>query len=155
MLKVTQDLALRGNIHKVFGKILVSIPLKREHERITIYTIDVKSIEVNGKRLSFDHDLLKNKTGHWGRTKIKNVIPYTLLEASIYKALVRAFSEKAKKRKAVYPFTDCFSYKSFGGKSLLGKEIPVISLVLGGGAKWKGEALLKAFSKALITQVGY
>lgn len=27
MLKVTQDLALRGNIHKVFGKILVSIPL--------------------------------------------------------------------------------------------------------------------------------
>jgi len=26
---------------------------------------------------------------------------------------------------------------------------------LGGGAKWKGEALLKEFSKALITQVGY
>ncbi|KAF3529370.1 hypothetical protein DY000_02043524 [Brassica cretica] len=51
-------------------------------------------------------------------------------------SLVRAFSQKAKKRKAVYPFTDCFSYKSFGGKSLLGKETPVISLVLGGGAKW-------------------
>uniref|UniRef100_A0A0D3AEP0 Peptidase A1 domain-containing protein n=2 Tax=Brassica oleracea var. oleracea TaxID=109376 RepID=A0A0D3AEP0_BRAOL len=121
--------------------LLVSTPLISNRETIEHgedynYFIDVKSIEVNGKRLSFDHDLLKNKTGHWGRTKIKNVIPYTLLEASIYKALVRAFSEKAKKRKAVYPFTDCFSYKSFGRKSLLGKETPVISLVLGGGAKW-------------------
>ncbi|KAL0719648.1 hypothetical protein Bca4012_068972 [Brassica carinata] len=121
--------------------LLVSTPLISNRETIEHgedynYFIDVKSIEVNGKRLSFDHELLKNKTGHWGRTKIKNVIPYTLLEASIYNALVTAFSEKAKKLKAVYPFTDCFSYKSFGGKSLLGKETPVISLVLGGGAKW-------------------
>ncbi|KAH0944003.1 hypothetical protein HID58_003640 [Brassica napus] len=121
--------------------LLVSTPLisnreTKEHGEDYNYFIDVKSIEVNGKRLSFDHDLLKNKRGHWGRTKIKNVIPYTLLEAYIYKALVRAFSEKTKKRKAVYPFTDCFSYKSFGEKSLLGKETPVISLVLGEGAKW-------------------
>ncbi|KAG2318064.1 hypothetical protein Bca52824_021186 [Brassica carinata] len=43
---------------------------------------------------------------------------------------------KAKKRKAVYPFSDCFSSKSFGVKSLLEKEVPVISLVLGGGVKW-------------------
>ncbi|KAJ0244202.1 hypothetical protein HA466_0188740 [Hirschfeldia incana] len=126
---------------KNFKGLLVSTPLISNRETIAHgedynYFIDVKSIEVNGKRLSFDHDLLKNKTGHWGRTKIKNVIPYTLLEGSIYKALVGAFSEKAKKQKAVYPFTDCFSYKSFGGKSLLGKETPVISLVLGGGAKW-------------------
>ncbi|CAN6992062.1 unnamed protein product [Brassica rapa subsp. trilocularis] len=116
--------------------LLVSTPLisnreTKEHGEDYNYFIDVKSIEVNGKRLSFDHDLLKNKRGHWGRTKI-----YTLLEAYIYKALVRAFSEKTKKRKAVYPFTDCFSYKSFGEKSLLGKETPVISLVLGEGAKW-------------------
>ncbi|CAH8389497.1 unnamed protein product [Eruca vesicaria subsp. sativa] len=121
--------------------LLVSTPLISNRETIEHgedynYFIDVKSIEVNGMRLSFDHDLLSNKTGHWGRTKIKNVIPYTLLEASIYKALVNAFSGKAKKQKAVYPFTDCFSYKSFGGKSLLGKETPVISLVLGGGVKW-------------------
>ncbi|WZZ32948.1 hypothetical protein YC2023_016349 [Brassica napus] len=50
-------------------------------------------------------------------------------------ALVKAFVRKAQ-RKAVYPFRDCFSYKSFGGKSLLGKKTPVISFVLGGGAKW-------------------
>ncbi|KAJ4885841.1 Eukaryotic aspartyl protease family protein [Raphanus sativus] len=65
-----------------------------------------------------------------------SLIPYGLLETSIYKSLVKAFAGKAKKRKAVAPFTDCFSYKSFGGKSLLDKEIPVISLVMGGGAKW-------------------
>ncbi|KAF8106603.1 hypothetical protein N665_0137s0054 [Sinapis alba] len=126
---------------KDFKGLLVSTPLISNRETIEHgedynYFIDVKSIEVNGKSLSFDHELLKNKTGHWGRTKIKNVIPYTLLEGSIYKALVEAFSEKAKKQNPVYPFTDCFSYKSFGGKSLLGKETPVISLVLGGGAKW-------------------
>nr|VDD52985.1 unnamed protein product [Brassica oleracea] len=77
-----------------------------------------------------------DSTSHWGGTKISNIIPYTLLETSIYKALAKAFVGKAQKRKAIYPFTDCFSYKSFGGKSLLEKEVPVISLVLGGGAKW-------------------
>nr|VDC77731.1 unnamed protein product [Brassica rapa] len=48
-----------------------------------------------------------DSTSHWGGTKI----PYTLLETSIYKALVKAFVGKAQKRKAVYPFTDCFSLK--------------------------------------------
>ncbi|XP_048608151.1 probable aspartic proteinase GIP1 [Brassica napus] len=56
-------------------------------------------------------------------------------KTSIYKALVKAFVRKAQ-RKAVYPFRDCFSYKSFGGKSFLGKKTPVINFVLGGGAKW-------------------
>ncbi|CAH8389502.1 unnamed protein product [Eruca vesicaria subsp. sativa] len=115
---------------------LVSIPETREHGEDNYY-IDVKSIEVNGKKLSFNQDLLTfNKTSHYGGTKISNIIPYTLLDSSIYKALVEAFAGKAKKRKAMYPFSDCFSYKSFGGKSLLGEETPVISLVLGGAAKW-------------------
>ncbi|KAL0857798.1 hypothetical protein Bca101_062952 [Brassica carinata] len=115
---------------------LVSIPETREHGEDNYY-IDVKSIEVNGKKLSFNQDLLTfNKTSHYGGTKISNIIPYTLLDTSIYKALVKAFAGKAKKRKAVYPFSDCFSSKSFGVKSLLEKEVPVISLVLGGGVKW-------------------
>lgn len=116
---------------------LVSIPETREHGEDNYY-IDVKSIEVNGETLSFNHNLLTfNKTSHYGGTKISNLIPYTLLETSIYKALVKAFAGNAKKRRAVYPFSDCFSYKSFGGKSFLEKETPVISLVLGGGVKWK------------------
>ncbi|CAN6926497.1 unnamed protein product [Brassica oleracea] len=69
-------------------------------------------------------------------TKISNIIPYTHLETSIYKALAKAFVGKAQKRKAVYPFADCFSYKNFGGKSPMEKETPVISLVLAGGVKW-------------------
>ncbi|KAF3603591.1 hypothetical protein Bca4012_091091 [Brassica carinata] len=71
-----------------------------------------------------------------GGTKISNIIPYTHLETSIYKALAKAFVGKAQKRKAVYPFADCFSYKNFGGKSPMEKETPVISLVLAGGVKW-------------------
>ncbi|CAN6921585.1 unnamed protein product [Brassica oleracea] len=131
---------LRPNRKDVSGLLvstpLVSIPETRERGEDNYY-IDVKSIQVNGKKLSFNHDLLTfNKTSHWGGSKISNIIPYTLLETSIYKALAKAFVGKAQKRKAIYPFTDCFSYKSFGGKSLLEKEVPVISLVLGGGAKW-------------------
>ncbi|KAF3541369.1 hypothetical protein F2Q69_00020295 [Brassica cretica] len=63
------------------------------------------------------------------------LLPPDHRDTSIYRALVKAFVGKAQ-RKAVYPFRDCFSYKSFGGKSLLGKKTPVISFVLGGGAKW-------------------
>ncbi|CAH8389496.1 unnamed protein product [Eruca vesicaria subsp. sativa] len=112
-------------------ELLVSTPLMWEHRHITSYTIDVTSIEVNGKRVASN----SNK-GPWGPALVGKSIPYTRLHNSIYKALVKAFAGKAQKRKAMAPFTDCFSYKSFGGKTLLGKEIPVISLVLGGGAKW-------------------
>ncbi|KAF8106602.1 hypothetical protein N665_0137s0053 [Sinapis alba] len=122
--------------YKIPFKVALCLPSTREHGEDNYY-IDVKSIQVNGKKLSFNHELLTfNKTSHYGGTKISNIIPYTLLDTSIYKALVEAFAGKAKKRKAVYPFSDCFSYKSFGGKSLLEKEVPMISLVLGGGAKW-------------------
>lgn len=82
--------------------LLVSIPLKREHERITIYTIDVKSIEVNGKKVASN----SNK-GPWGPALVGKSIPYTRLYTSIYKALVKAFSAKAKKRNVVAPFTNC------------------------------------------------
>ncbi|KAH0904958.1 hypothetical protein HID58_044461 [Brassica napus] len=136
--------------------LLVSIPLKREHERITIYTIDVKSIEVNGKKVASN----SNK-GPWGPALVGKSIPYTRLCTSIYKALVKAFSAKAKKRNVVAPFTNCFSYKSFGGKTLLGKKIPVISLVLGGGAKWDiygpnsaGEAIEEGYNEVYPIEIG-
>ncbi|KAG2281310.1 hypothetical protein Bca4012_049785 [Brassica carinata] len=90
------------------GRLLVSTPLVSIPENgVDNYYIDVKSIEVNGNKLSFNQDFLTfNKTTHWRGTKISSIIPYTLF------------------------------YKSFGGKSLLGKKTPVISFVLGGGAKW-------------------
>ena len=112
--------------------LMVSTPLmKLKHEPITIYAIDVQSIDVNGKKVAS----IKN-SGPWGNALIGRPFPYTSLETSVYDALVKTFAEKAHKTNAVAPFTNCFSYESFGGKSLLGKEVPVISLVLGGGAKW-------------------
>ncbi|KAF8106604.1 hypothetical protein N665_0137s0055 [Sinapis alba] len=111
--------------------LLVSTPMMWAHEHVTSYTIDVTSIEVNGKRVAS-----KNNKGPWEPALIGKSIPYSRLDSSIYDPLVKAFAEKAQKVNAVLPFTDCFSYKSFGGKSLLEKEVPVISLVLGGGAKW-------------------
>ncbi|VVA96655.1 unnamed protein product [Arabis nemorensis] len=58
---------------------LVPIPETREHGEDNYY-IDVKSIQVNGETLSFNHNLLTfNKTSHHGGTKINNLTPYTLI----------------------------------------------------------------------------
>ncbi|XP_010492955.1 PREDICTED: basic 7S globulin-like [Camelina sativa] len=86
------------------------------------YLIDVKSIQIGGKNVPILH----------GATKISTLAPYTVLETSIYKALVTDFFGNAKMAKApaVKPFGACFS--SNGGRGA-----PVIDLVLSGGAKWR------------------
>lgn len=86
------------------------------------YLIDVKSIQVGGTTIPILHEA----------TKISTMAPYTVLQTSIYKALLTAFAQNAKIRKApaVKPFGACF--RSNGGHG-----VPVIDLVLYGGAKWR------------------
>ncbi|KAL0823744.1 hypothetical protein Bca101_047421 [Brassica carinata] len=86
------------------------------------YLIDVKSIQISGKTVPILN----------GATKICTLTPYTVLHTSIYKALVTAFvgTTKMAKAPAVKPFGACFL--SNGGRA-----VPVIDLVLGGGAKWR------------------
>lgn len=90
------------------------------------YFIYVKSIQVGGKVVHIDISILN------GGTKISTMDPYTILHTSIYKALVTAFvgTSKLAKASAVKPFGACFSSKGLG-------RVPVIDLVLSGGAKWK------------------
>ncbi|CAN6848474.1 unnamed protein product, partial [Brassica oleracea] len=84
--------------------------------------IDVKSIQIGGKTVPILN----------GATKICTQTPYTVLHTSIYNALVTAFigTTKMAKVPAVKPFGACFL--SNGGRA-----VPVIDLVLGGGAKWR------------------
>ncbi|XP_031276616.1 probable aspartic proteinase GIP2 [Pistacia vera] len=51
------------------------------------YFIDVKSIKIDGKFVSFNTSLLSIDKEGMGGTKLSTVTPYTILHAAIYKAL--------------------------------------------------------------------
>ncbi|EFH50189.1 hypothetical protein ARALYDRAFT_488794 [Arabidopsis lyrata subsp. lyrata] len=104
-----------------FGSIFASTPLIAS-DKSGEYLIDVKSIQIGGKTVPILH----------GTTKISTLAPYTVLQTSIYKALLTAFAGSAKiaKAPAVKPFGACF--RSNGGRG-----VPVIDLLVRGGAKWR------------------
>lgn len=106
---------------KDVSKIFASTPLIAS-DKSGEYLIDVKSIQIGGKTVPILH----------GTTKISTLAPYTVLQTSIYKALLTAFAGSAKiaKAPAVKPFGACFS--SNGGRG-----VPVIDLLVRGGAKWR------------------
>ncbi|OMO77729.1 Peptidase A1 [Corchorus capsularis] len=99
------------------------------------YFIGVKSIKVNEKAVSVNTTLLSfdNSEGVGG-TKISTVDPYTVLEASIFKAVTDAFVKEAAAMNitrvaAVAPFEVCFSSKNILS-TRLGPAVPSIDLVL-------------------------
>ncbi|KAK3019838.1 hypothetical protein RJ639_004083 [Escallonia herrerae] len=98
------------------------------------YFIGVKSIHVDRKHVSFKESLLSiNKKGIGG-TKLSTLAPYTILQTSIYKALVKDFVKTAASRKikrvtSVAPFGACFSSKTIAS-SQTGPAVPVIQLQL-------------------------
>ncbi|CAH8313613.1 unnamed protein product [Eruca vesicaria subsp. sativa] len=92
------------------------------------YFIDVMSIEIAGNVVTFG---MKRR----GNAMICTLAPYTVLQGTIYKALVRYFAREAKMLRVanVKPFDACFSSKGMGVKAV----VPVIDLVVKGGAKWR------------------
>lgn len=93
------------------------------------YFIHVKSIEIAGKNVPLD-----NKSR--GNALICTLAPYTVLQTSTYKAIVRVFVREAKLLRVakVKPFEACFSSKGMG---MSAAAVPVIDLVVNGGAKWR------------------
>ncbi|KAK1380120.1 hypothetical protein POM88_026864 [Heracleum sosnowskyi] len=95
------------------------------------YFIGVKSIEINQKVVRINPTLLSiNATGHGG-TKISTLDKYTVLETSIYKAVVNAFVKELNVPRvpSVAPFGACFSTKNIG-TAYTGPAVPTIDLVL-------------------------
>ncbi|XP_010456587.1 PREDICTED: aspartyl protease AED1-like [Camelina sativa] len=92
------------------------------------YFIDVKSIEIAGKNVSLDK---KSR----GNAMICTLAPYTILQTSTYKAMVREFVREAKLLRVakVKPFEACFNSKGMESAA----AVPVIDLVVNGGAKWR------------------
>ncbi|MQM08403.1 hypothetical protein Taro_041259 [Colocasia esculenta] len=101
------------------------------------YFIGVTSVRINEKVVPLNATLLSidKKTGVGG-TKISTVVPYTVLETSIYRAVTEAFTREASssgmaKVAPVAPFGACFDGKSMGfGRE--GAEVPTVDLVLQG-----------------------
>ncbi|KAL4024932.1 hypothetical protein IC575_013305 [Cucumis melo] len=101
-------------------------------EKSTEYFIGVTSIVVNSKPVPLNTTLLKIDSNGNGGTKISTVNPFTVLESSIYKALVKAFTtevSKVPRVAAVAPFEVCYNSKSFPS-TRLGAGVPTIDLVL-------------------------
>ncbi|KAJ9550693.1 hypothetical protein OSB04_014738 [Centaurea solstitialis] len=97
------------------------------------YFIGVKSIKINEKRVSINESLLSIDAEGYGGTTISTVHPYTVLESSIYRAVVDAFvkamPKNVEKVSNVSPFGACFSSKNIGS-TRLGPAVPSIDLVL-------------------------
>ncbi|XP_028804164.1 basic 7S globulin 2-like [Neltuma alba] len=105
------------------------------------YFIGVKSIKIDQKVVpNINSTLLSiNKEG-FGGTKISTVNPYTVLEASTFKAVTEAFISASAARNitrvgGVAPFEVCFSGDNVGS-TRLGAAVPTIELVLKNNVSW-------------------
>ncbi|KAL7605338.1 hypothetical protein Lser_V15G17995 [Lactuca serriola] len=111
-------------------------PFFAEGEPSLEYFINVKHIEISGKRLALNSSLLSIDKNGVGGTKITTMQPYTSLEMSIYKRLLEDFVKEAslkkiKRVKSVAPFEACFDSKTVPN-TITGPAVPNIDLVLEG-----------------------
>lgn len=111
-------------------------PISSEGEVSNEYFINVKDIQIDGKRVAFNSSLLSIDKNGVGGTKISTTVPYTTLHSVIYKRLVKDFVKAAavdniKRVASVAPFGACFDAKT-APKTLTGPAVPDIDLVLEG-----------------------
>ncbi|XP_010255899.1 PREDICTED: basic 7S globulin-like [Nelumbo nucifera] len=109
-------------------------PIYSEGDQSDEYFIQVKSININAKRVPINTTLLSFDKDGVGGTKISTATPYTTLHTSIYKAVTQAFANAAASMKmsrvaSVAPFGVCFSSKSIK-RTRMGPLVPAIDLVL-------------------------
>ncbi|KAL4205481.1 hypothetical protein AMTRI_Chr01g114820 [Amborella trichopoda] len=105
------------------------------------YFIGVKGINIVEKPVTgLNSTLLNIDSEGNGGTKISTVVPYTMLQTSIYKAVTSAFEREAtgmgmKRVAGVKPFEVCFSSKGVPS-TRVGPAVPTIDLLLDNGKFW-------------------
>ncbi|KAK4755743.1 hypothetical protein SAY87_009500 [Trapa incisa] len=145
-------------ITKLLVNPVSSAPIHGDSDVSVEYFIGVRAIKVDYTPISFDSSLLSiNSTDGVGGTKISSITPYTTMHSSIYKALVKAFTKAALKRKivqaaAVAPFGACFRLSTIQKGGNAGPEVPRVVLVLQSGVSWllKGANSMVTVSKEVI-----
>ncbi|KAL8100258.1 hypothetical protein AgCh_032489 [Apium graveolens] len=101
-------------------------------EGLAEYFIGVKSIKIRNRTVKLNTTLLQINNIGFGGTKISTVNPYTVLETSIYNAVIRAFVNELKnvtRVPAVAPFGACFSSRNIRN-TRVGPSVPAIDLVM-------------------------
>ncbi|CAL1411472.1 unnamed protein product [Linum trigynum] len=96
------------------------------------YFIGVNSIKVNGKNVPLNKTLLQFDEYGFGGMKMSTVQPYTVLHASIHKAVVTVFAKELSGVPTVAgvgPFELCYNSTAIGSTPV-GPAVPVIDLVL-------------------------
>ncbi|OVA05513.1 Peptidase A1 [Macleaya cordata] len=96
------------------------------------YYIGVRSIKINNKPVPLNTSLLSIDRHGLGGTKISSVVPYTVLETSIYKAVTQFFANELSavpKVDPIAPFGLCFNSTNVGS-TRVGPGVPNIDLVL-------------------------
>ncbi|KAL5541666.1 hypothetical protein UlMin_009376 [Ulmus minor] len=117
-----------GHQSSYFGselsKSLIYTPLLQDGSSSSQYFINLKSIQIGGKKLSLD---LKS-------TKLSTIVPYTTMATSIYTLFVKAYEKAASslnmtRVESVAPFGLCFASETIR-RTAGGQEVPVIDLTL-------------------------
>uniref|UniRef100_A0A1J3D5A3 Basic 7S globulin 2 n=1 Tax=Noccaea caerulescens TaxID=107243 RepID=A0A1J3D5A3_NOCCA len=120
-LSPTKGVVSTTSVEEVFGvaasRSLVYTPLSTGSSGN--YAINVKSIRVNGKKLSVDGPLA---------AELSTVVPYTMIDSSIYAVFAEAYTKAATNATSVAPvapFRLCFT-----STSLSEVEFPAVDLAL-------------------------
>ncbi|KDP40110.1 hypothetical protein JCGZ_02108 [Jatropha curcas] len=96
------------------------------------YFIGVKSIKINEKTVSLNTTLLKINSEGSGGTMLSTVRPYTVMETTIYNAVLNAFVKElahVPRVASVAPFGACFDASKIAS-TRLGPAVPSIDLML-------------------------
>ncbi|KAI3514007.1 hypothetical protein L1887_12323 [Cichorium endivia] len=136
MLPRTEDQSLSLVTTPLVVNPIARNPYFSEGESSNEYFINVKQIEISGKRVAFSQSLLSIDKNGVGGTTISTMVPYTILQSSIYNRLVKDFVKEAslnniKRVKSVAPFGACFDSKT-APNTITGPAVPNIDLVLEG-----------------------
>nr|ACU24232.1 unknown [Glycine max] len=112
---------------EIFRSLTFTPLVANQDQTQTHPSINVNSVKINGKKVSFDSPL-------GGGAQLSTVVPYTTLQTSIYanfeSAYLKAASSMSMKRvDPVSPFGLCFESNGVGS-SQVGPNVPVIDLVL-------------------------
>ncbi|CAM0955588.1 unnamed protein product [Alopecurus aequalis] len=103
-----------------------------EKDKSNEYFIGVTAIKVNGRVVPLNATLLAIDKQGVGGTKLSTVVPYTVLETSIHKAVTKAFAAETAmipRVPAVAPFKLCYDGSKVGS-TRVGPAVPTIELVL-------------------------
>uniref|UniRef100_A0A7N0U882 Peptidase A1 domain-containing protein n=1 Tax=Kalanchoe fedtschenkoi TaxID=63787 RepID=A0A7N0U882_KALFE len=103
-----------------------------EGDPSTEYFIGVTSIRINTHAVPLNATLLKIDSEGNGGTKISTVNPYTVMETSLYRAVISAFRKELAEVPTVTPvapFGLCFNSTTIGS-TRVGPGVPQIDLVL-------------------------